>query len=245
MQNRADEPIECYRIRDYFLSALFPMRCHLCDERFNPAYESGESVFFGEEPIRSTLCLDCTGVLSDLYHPRERIVNENTVYRYLFDYNEETVQKLIFHIKFRNCPACHAFVGNIAAFAIQSRFPDAQAVIGIPRSVPLMKKYGFDQATELLKQYGKMPQSAPILDILCRDPILSQEQKGLSARQRRYNAFRSLRLKKNAVVPKTVCVLDDVVTTGSTAEAAAYLLRKAGAERIDFLFLTAAGNIIQ
>ena len=238
-----DEKPERYHLRDYLLSALFPPRCHLCGERFNPCYNDGENVFFGEEPVRCPYCFDCTQTLSRLYHPIYRRMDEDTVHRWLFDYNEETVQKLIFHIKFCNCPACHAFVGKSVTYAIRKFCPDAEAVVGIPRSVPLMKKYAFDQTEKILEQYSEMPNGVPIIDALYRDPNTSQEQKGLSFRERRFNAFRSLRLRDGIKLPKSVCVLDDIVTTGSTAEAAAYLLRKGGAQKLSFLFLTAAEKI--
>ncbi len=231
-----------YRLRDYLLAALFPPRCHLCGERFNPRFNGGESTFFGERPIRSPFCSDCTTALSRLYRPTLRQTKAG-VCRHLFAYSEETVQKLIFHIKFCNCSVCHAFAGTIVACAVERFYPDADAVIGIPRSVPLMKKYGFDQTAEMLKPYQKMPRTAPVLDALYRDPDFSKEQKGLSARERRFNAFRSLRIRNNVRVPHSVCVLDDIITTGATAEAAAYLLQKAGAEKICFLFLAAAERL--
>ncbi len=231
-----------FRLRDYLLAALFPQRCHLCGECFNPRFNGGESTFFGERPIRSPFCSDCTTALSRLYRPTLRQTKAG-VYRHLFAYSEETVQKLIFHIKFCNCSVCHVFAGTIVACAVERFYPDADAVIGIPRSVPLMKKYGFDQTAEMLKPYQKMPRTAPILDALYRDPDFSKEQKGLSARERRFNAFRSLRIQNNVRVPHSVCVLDDIITTGATAEAAAYLLQKAGAEKICFLFLAAAERL--
>lgn len=230
-------------LRDCFLSALFPLRCHICDERFNTACGERENVFYGDEPIQSPLCPDCTQRLSALYQPQSRKIDENTDGFGLFEYNEETVRALIYHIKFCRCDACHAFVGQIAARAMLNRFPEAQAVVGIPRSVPLLKQYGFDQTERMLEQYAALPNSAPIREVLYRDKSISVQQKGLSARERRLNAFRSLKLKDGVVLPKTVCVLDDVVTTGSTALAASSLLREAGAEKICFFFLASTERL--
>jgi predicted amidophosphoribosyltransferase len=58
-----------------------------------------------------------------------------------------------------------------------------------------------------------------------------RRQRGLTLPERRRNvrgAFRATR-----AVPATVCLVDDVYTSGATASAAAQALRKAGAQRVE------------
>lgn len=68
-------------------------------------------------------------------------------------------------------------------------------------------------------------------------------QVGLSAEQRKRNvagAFSIDAARKGAVKNKNIVVVDDVITTGATAEACARVLKRAGAARVDVLALARA-----
>jgi ComF family protein len=60
--------------------------------------------------------------------------------------------------------------------------------------------------------------------------------KGMSALQRRKTVGGAFRIRdKSAVTGKTVILIDDVLTTGSTAEACARALKRAGAARVELI----------
>jgi len=71
----------------------------------------------------------------------------------------------------------------------------------------------------------------------------TSSQVGLSAEQRRKNvagAFKMLPARAARVKGKGIVVVDDVITTGATAEACARALKRAGAARVDVLALARA-----
>jgi len=68
-------------------------------------------------------------------------------------------------------------------------------------------------------------------------------QVGLTADQRRRNVrgvFKVDRAHRGRVRGKNVVIVDDVITTGATAEACARALKRAGAARVDVLALARA-----
>ena len=71
---------------------------------------------------------------------------------------------------------------------------------------------------------------APVLDVLRRTRTL-RRQRGLPLAERRRNAHRSVIAR--AEVPTTVCVIDDVYTSGATADACARACRAAGARVVE------------
>jgi ComF family protein len=70
-------------------------------------------------------------------------------------------------------------------------------------------------------------------------------QVGLSAKERRRNvagAFRIARGRADQINGKRIVVIDDVITTGATADACARTLKRAGAARVDVLAFARAAD---
>jgi predicted amidophosphoribosyltransferase len=65
-------------------------------------------------------------------------------------------------------------------------------------------------------------------------------QVGLTADQRRRNVAGAFKVEKDKaplIKGKKLVVVDDVITTGATAEACSRVLKRAGADRVDILAL--------
>jgi predicted amidophosphoribosyltransferase len=78
---------------------------------------------------------------------------------------------------------------------------------------------------------------APVADLLRRTSSLPR-QRGLGLAERRRNVRGSV--VAAAAVPAAVCLVDDVYTSGATADACAAALRRAGARRVEVITLARA-----
>lgn len=94
---------------------------------------------------------------------------------------------------------------------------------------------GFNQSVIVAREIGRRTGIPVTVDALRRTRS-TPPLKGMGMRQRRRTvagAFRAL--DPSRVRGRTVILIDDVMTTGSTANACARVLKRAGAERVDLI----------
>ena len=125
------------------------------------------------------------------------------------------------------------FSGRLAA-AIGERWPDGVLVPVPPRSAVFAER-GWDHV-ELLARLLQADGFAVVRPLM-RAHSLQQKSLGLEARK--INASRAYHLKPGASVPKSAVLLDDVFTTGATADACARILKEAGTRQVFFAALAA------
>lgn len=76
----------------------------------------------------------------------------------------------------------------------------------------------------------------------------TRSQVGLSRAERRLNvkgAFQCPEAAREAIRGKSIVIVDDIITTGATVDAAAAALKRVGARRVDVLALAMAADPIQ
>jgi ComF family protein len=147
-----------------------------------------------------------------------------------------SLRELIHLLKYERVEPAATVLGRMLAEGIQKLSTDADSVLVVP--VPLhrskRRERGFNQAELIARAALKNKALRYELgaDVLERTrPTVSQI--GLTRSQRVENIRGAFRVRHlNQVVGRSIVLVDDVLTTGTTASECARILRKAGAEKV-------------
>jgi ComF family protein len=128
-------------------------------------------------------------------------------------------------------------LAELLAQFLQHRFDEdlnrPDALIPVPLATKRLRQRGFNQATMLARWLSTS------LDIPCDETLLlriqdTSAQQDLNAEARKKNLCNAFALAPDAFINgRHLALVDDVLTTGTTAQALARLLMNAGAARVD------------
>jgi len=149
------------------------------------------------------------------------------------------LRDLIHQLKYGDSHIARRLFGRWLAQAGEEILRDADLIVPVPLDRWRLLKRRFNQAAILSSELHR-------LTGIAWDPLLLQRikrtnsQVGLTRDQRRRNvqgAFAVAPDRVAAVQDRAIVLIDDVVTTGATAEGCARALKRAGAARVDVLAL--------
>lgn len=224
--------VECLMFRHYqeaFIRLFYPAACEVCHTALDL-----------EEKI---LCRPCTEALDALGWPMEEaLVDERfehldhvwTVYAY-----RSPLRELLHGVKYSRkdylLKACQKRAAGLAQAVTSDFWYDAILPIPIDR-LKLVKRH-FNQSeilAKMLEPWLTPPVKRSVL--IKRHAIPSQTS--LSQHERAINVYGAFTLKgPEKILGRSFLLLDDVLTTGATANEAARILKLCGARRVDFLAL--------
>lgn len=145
-------------------------------------------------------------------------------------------------LKFKGRVQLAGPLGEMLFAAFQRYWSTAEVDVIAP--VPLHRKRlrqrGFNQAYLLVRRWDLPDETVVQRDLLVRSRATAP-QTGLDRRQRRLNIKNAFSVRRpGQSTGRRVLLVDDVFTTGATAEACAGALIRDGAERVDVLTLARA-----
>ena len=161
-------------------------------------------------PVRR--CAECTGRRLAFASARAAVEYDAAVKALVSGWKEHGLRRLV----------------RVAAALVVEVVPcPAGALSFVPPDGDRRLKRGHHTAERLARELGRRWE-LPVEPLLVRTRALPR-QRGLGLAERRRNVRGAFRARS---APREVCVVDDVYTSGATANAAASALRAAGARRV-------------
>lgn len=225
----------------YLLHVLLPRTCFSCGKDLTcnataPLCPSCENGLTLPGPL---ICQRCGVVLKSggahCFHCRgsKGAQFKCKIIRSACNFNEFS-RGLVHALKYQGIDYVAPYMGVFMArrFALFSEFADVNWVIPVPLFKKRARKRGYNQSELLARAFCKETGIALDVTSLVRVRDTGSQTK-LGREARVANMTGAFEVKNPAAVKgKTVLLIDDVATTGSTLEACAQALRQAGAKRV-------------
>jgi len=215
-------------------SLLFPKSCYSCGKKITVGYICDECI--SELNIR-------TGVT--IYN-REIASEQDDYFSFDLAYAvfpmSEVIRNLIHNFKYSDLPKIGAILGGFAKdFIIKTRiFSDTDFVLPVPLHKVKKRIRGFNQSEILAKKISKGLKFKLMSDLVLRKKFTRTQTK-LTRKQRQENVADAFAFnKKFNIEGKNILLVDDVFTTGSTADSISKVLRKNNPKKIYVLTIARA-----
>lgn len=214
-------------------ATLWPPRCVLCGR-------SGQGVDVdlcapceAELPFNVVHCEICSAPLQTSARSicgaclRRRPLFDTSRIPFRFAY---PIDHMVRRLKYGSAVAMGRVLGELFARRMQSgSSPDL--LLPVPLAGRRFRERGYNQAIVLAEHIHSTASIALRTDVLVRTRE-TQVQAGLDQRERRRNIHDAFEVV-TALPAAHIAILDDVVTTGSTANEIARVLKRAGAQRVE------------
>lgn len=152
---------------------------------------------------------------------------DQAIIGYTFD---EPLRGLLHQFKYHNGLYLGNFLAHLMLHAFQKKPEHPQCLIPVPMHPQRIKQRGFNQAAILAKILAKKL-NLPVDLTSCNKRINTTPQASLNGEQRQKNLRKAF--YSTPLIYDHVTLVDDLLTTGSTANELALTLKKAGVKRVD------------
>lgn len=246
---KAETRRKIYRAIRWIENLVYPPRCPICDGLVGieehlihekckeKIYSVGKTVcaHCGKPLISDSreFCYDCTQKNKKKNKIKKSMSFEQG--KSLFVYKGE-IKHCIYRYKYMNRREYAAFFAGEALrqYADWIRLRKIDAIVAVPMYKKKERKRGYNQAYTFAKELSRQT-GIPILKDAIRRTRDTKPLKLLSEEDRIKNLRGSFQIGKNIVQCYQVLVVDDIYTTGSTADTISQLLMKNGVKKVYFM----------
>lgn len=233
-------------IKKHVLQLLFPTRCPVCDSIVSP---------YGAK-----ICLECMGSLRLLTPPwcmkcGKKLETEEEFCKDCRDkvhyfvrgralYEYRSVSQSVYRMKYGGRQEYADYFGEEMAVYLGSFIRQIQpdGIIPIPLHKKRLNKRGYNQAALLAKSLGAHV-NVPVYDKILVRQKNTKPLKLQNPTERQNNLKKAFIIAENDVKLKTILVVDDIYTTGSTIDEVTRVLKQHGVEKIYFVTLACGAGI--
>lgn len=239
------------------LDLIFPPKCAACGELIENI--ESDSPFCAVchakwEQAKITCHRENAGLATTVYNYSYALQEKGGysvhLIKYLPKMHDSVESRLIFHLKNNAASRTTRFIAAEFYGLLRESVPmicpggerHGDTVIAwIPRSRKGKLSQGFDHMERCAKAFGKKL-GVPVKPLIIKHGGFG-EQKALNSKDRRKNAEQSLRLAKDVdLSSKVIVLIDDIVTTGASVNAASKLLYDGGAGQVIVLTIAATSH---
>ena len=210
---------------------FFPNRCDFCGTVINYDVDVCMSCLQNLPVINlSQRCKLCTIERTFCTCKKRRHSFEEAAAPFYYD---EVIKDGIIRFKSNQIPDAAKSFAKYMRMAVNICYNDIRfdIITSVPIGARSLKTRGFNQS-ELLARELSLNLNIRYEELLKKEVII-KEQKYNSARQRKANVFGVFEIIDDALLKdKTILLCDDVITTGSTLDECAFMLRAYGAKAV-------------
>ena len=231
------------RILSKITDLLFPRRCTICDVVIASQEGICGSCRKKVHSLRGDTCMKCG-----------KKIKENNAYCYdcmrrdhyfernfsVFEY--PVIRESLYRFKYRGRAEYAAYYARKACELHGKRIMElhADAIVPVPIHKSRFRKRGYNQAKELARELSALT-GIPVCNDLIKRVKSTKALKTMDVRERQNNLKKAFLIIQNDVKLKTIIVVDDIYTTGSTLDAIAKVCKAAGIEYV-YSLTVAVGN---
>ncbi len=208
-----------------------PSICYLC-KQLNKGHHAICAHCITLMPLLGPACQQCAHPLPPTAHPlcgqcsTKKPYFDSTIVGYAF---EEPLRSLLHAFKYDQCLFLGSFLSHLMLLTWQHMAMTTECLIPVPMHPTKLADRGFNQAailTKILASHLNIPYS--LMD--CQKIINTDSQASLSASKRKTNLKGAFTC--SPLPYEQVTLIDDLLTTGSTANELAKALKKAGVKTV-------------